>query len=181
MSGTSLASTLGWQGYSGCMGEPGEQPLRDRSGHAGGTRGMAGGRSWRPSSLGQALLLSAVAGVAAAVTWSILRVILELGPGSLVVAALGGWGIGASLRQANGSSMLGACVGGLAWLVGLILTWLLSMAVLPGSSRTFIERIAATPFLDWLAPQLGLLEAAALVIFVGFAAWSARPPNAAGR
>ena len=47
------------------------------------------------------------------------RGILELGPGSLVVAALGGWAIGSLLRQALGPPLLAAALGGLAWLVGL--------------------------------------------------------------
>ena len=55
------------------------------------------------------------------------------------------------------------------------------MAVLPGSTRTFAERVGATPFLDWLAPQLGLLEAAALLVIAGLAAWTARPAGPQGR
>jgi hypothetical protein len=124
-----------------------------------------------------AVLVAAAAGIASALAWSVLRAVLELGPGSLVVAALGGWGIGTSLRQAGGSPILAAIIGGLVWLAGLLLTWLLAMAILPGSTRTFPERVTATPFLEWLAPQLGLLEAAALVVIVGFAAWSARPAS----
>jgi hypothetical protein len=163
------------------MRDPGDQPLPDRSGLPGAMRRQPSRRYWRPRSLGSAILLAGAAGLLAALAWSVLRAILELGPGALVVAALGGWGIGASLRQARGSPVLAACIGGLSWLAGLLLTWLLSMAILPGSSRTFSERVAATPFLDWLAPQLGLLEATALVAFVGFAAWSARPSGAVAR
>jgi hypothetical protein len=53
------------------------------------------------------------------------------------------------------------------------------MALLPGSTRSFFERLAATPFLDWLAPQLGPIEILALVVLVGAAAWAARPSGAA--
>lgn len=157
------------------MREPGEQPLPDRSGLVSGSRRGPDRRPWRPRSLGIAILVAGAAGIASALAWSVLRAVLELGPGSLVVAALGGWGIGTSLRQAGGSPILATVIGGLSWLAGLLFTWLVSMAILPGSTRTFLERITATPFLEWLAPQLGLLEAAGLVVIVGFAAWSARP------
>ena len=49
------------------------------------------------------------------------------------------------------------------------------MAMLPGSSRTFLERVEGTPFLDWLAPQFSLLEVAGLVLYVVAALYGARP------
>lgn len=109
--------------------------------------------------------------------WAILRGIFELGPGSLVLAFLGGWGIGVWLRRAKGSALLAGMVGLGAWLLGLVFTWLLALAVLPGSSRTYLERIEGTPFPDWLAPQFGPLEIAGLVLWVGTAAYSARSPG----
>ncbi len=42
----------------------------------------------------------------AAAGWAVLRGILELGPGSLVVAFLGGWGIGVFVRRAGASPLL---------------------------------------------------------------------------
>jgi hypothetical protein len=163
------------------MREPGDQPLPDGSGLEGVSRRRPDRLPWRPRSFGMAVLLAGAAGIAAAFAWSVLRAVLELGPGSLVVAALGGWGIGTSLRQAGGSPILAAVIGGLSWLAGLLFTWLVAMAILPGSTRTFVERVTATPFLEWLTPQLGLLEAAALVAFVGFAGWSARPATRSAR
>jgi hypothetical protein len=157
------------------MRDPGEQRLTDRSALAGAPSRGRDRLPWRPRSLGAAVLVASAAGLAAALAWSILRAILELGPGSLVIAALGGWGIGTALRQASGPPTLAAVIGGLSWLASLILTWLLAMAILPASTLTFPERLAGTPFLEWLAPQIGLLEVAGLVVFVGFAAWSALP------
>lgn len=110
----------------------------------------------------------------AAVAWALLRGILELGVGLLALAALGGWGIGSALRTAWPSAILGALVGTAAWLLGLVLTWLVAMALLPASSRTFLERLAATPFSDWLSPQFGLLEVAGLLLLAGVAAIAAR-------
>jgi hypothetical protein len=125
-------------------------------------------------SLGAATLLAIGVGLVAALAWAAARGILELGPGSLVVAALGGWGIGRAMRQALGPPLLAAVIGAASWLASLLFTWLLAMVILPGSTRTLPERLAATPFLDWLAPQLGLLEVAALIVLVGFATWTAR-------
>ena len=157
------------------MPEPGEQPSHDRPPHGRSARRGPVGAAPPHRSLGRATLLALAAGLATAVAWAVARVILELGPGSLVIAGIGGWAIGSLMRQALGPPLLAAALGGLAWLAGLTLTWLLAMAVLPGSMRTFAERVGATPFLDWLAPQLGLLEAAALLVLAGLAAWMARP------
>jgi hypothetical protein len=110
-----------------------------------------------------------------AAAWAVLRGILELGPTVLAAAAIGGWAIGLVLREARAPVLLAAITGLLAWALGLLFSWLLAMALLPGSSRTFPERLAATPFLDWLAPQLGLLEVLGLILLVGLAAWTARP------
>ena len=120
------------------------------------------------------MVLAAGVALAAAAGWAVLRGILELGATALVVAGLGGWGIGAALRQASLPALLATAMGAGAWLLGLLLTWLLAMAVLPGSSRTFLARIEGTPFVDWLSPQLGLLELAGLVLYTGMAAYAAR-------
>src|SRR5688500_8334053 len=45
------------------------------------------------------IILAIGVALVAAVAWSILRGILELSVGLLVVSALGGWGIGATLRR----------------------------------------------------------------------------------
>ena len=52
--------------------------------------------------------------------------------------------------------------------------WLVAMTILPGSSRTFTERLAATPFLDWLSPQVGIADLLSLLLFVVFGAIGAR-------
>ena len=161
------------------MREPGEQPPPGLPPPETPARRRPDDPRWWSRSLGGATLVAIAAGLAAALVWAVFRAILELGPGALVVVALGGWGIGTAIREAHGPALLAAALGGLAWLVGLLLTWLLAMAVLPGSMRTFTERLAGTPFLDWLAPQFGLLEAAALVVSMGVATWTARRPSRA--
>jgi hypothetical protein len=124
-----------------------------------------------------ALLRAMLIALVAALAWAVLRGVLELGPTALAVAAVGGWSIGVVLREARAPAILAALVALGAWLLGLIFSWLLAMALLPGSSRTLLERITGTPFLDWLAPQLGVLELVGLLIFVVVAAWTARPAS----
>ena len=127
-----------------------------------------------------AIVETLLVAVLAAVVWALLKGVLELGPGLLAVAALGGWAIGAVLWQARPAPLPAAAIGAIAWLMGLVLTWLVALAILPDSSRTFIERVESTPFLDWLAPQFGLLEVAGLVVYVVAAAYGARPRSWTG-
>lgn len=156
------------------MREPGDQRIPGTEVQP--ARVPAGKTVGRPARRSPLVAFAGACSVAllAATSWAILRGIFELGPGSLVVALAGGWGIGVMLRQANGAPLLAGVIGLGAWLLGLILTWLLAMAILPGSTRSFLERVEGTPFLDWLSPQFGLLEVAGLVLWVGAAAYAAR-------
>lgn len=128
-----------------------------------------------PPSLTATLLLAVGVVLLTATAWALLRGILELGFTALAICALGGWGIGAILRQSRQPVLLAVLLGGAAWVLGLVFSWLLAMALLPGSSRTFVERLQGTPFLEWLSPQLGLVEVAALLVTVAAAAYGARP------
>ena len=121
-----------------------------------------------------AILQAVVVGLLAALAWAALRSILDVTVGALAIAGLGGWGMGSILHRGDRGPWVAAALGCAAWLTGLLLAWLLAMAILPGSSRTLPERLAATPFHEWLAPQLGIVELATLVVFVAAAAWSAR-------
>ncbi len=139
----------------------------------GAPRSRDGGRP--PRSLAATLLLAVGVLLLTATAWAVLRGILELGFTALAVCALGGWGIGAVLRPSRSPVLLAVLLGVAAWVLGLVFSWLLAMALLPGSSRTFVERLQGTPFLDWLSPQLGLLEVTALLVIVAAAAYGARP------
>jgi hypothetical protein len=121
-----------------------------------------------------ALLEVAAVGLLGAAAWAVIRAILEF-PGVLAVAVIAGWAIGAILWMVRAHPMIAAAMAAAAWLLGLVLTWLVAMAILPGSSRTFPERVAGTPFLDWLAPQFGAIELVGLVLYVGAALYGARP------
>ena len=124
----------------------------------------------RAAAVGEALLIALLAALA----WGLLKGILELVVGLLAVAALGGWAIGAVLYQVRAAPPLAAGIAALAWLAGLVTTWLVAMAILPGSSRTFMARLEGTPFVDWLLPQFGLLEVAGLVVYVVAALYGVR-------
>jgi hypothetical protein len=132
-----------------------------------------------PWSRGRAVLVALAAGLAAATVWALLRSILDISIGSIVVAALGGWAIGASLRRSTttAAAPLATVLAAVGWLTSLLLAWLVAMAILPESTRTFAERLAATPFLDWLLPQLGIVEVGALVAWVAAALVSVRRPR----
>jgi hypothetical protein len=128
----------------------------------------------RPRSPAAAVGLALAAGLAGAVAWALLKGILEF-PGVLAVAVVAGWGIGALLWQARLHALLAAAIAAAAWLLGLVLTWLVAMAILPASSRSFTERVQATPFLEWQMPQFGAIEVAGLALYVLAALYGARP------
>lgn len=118
-----------------------------------------------------------VAIVVAASAWAFFRGILELSVGLLVVAGLGGWAIGVLVRSRDAHPLLAVALAAIAWLLGLVLSWLLALAILPGSSRTFFERVQATPFLDWMSPQFGFVEVLGLIVYVSLAGYVARRGN----
>jgi hypothetical protein len=124
-----------------------------------------------------ALAEAVIIGLLGAVAWALIKGILEF-PGVLAVAVVAGWAIGAVLWQVRATPVLAALIAGGTWLAGLVLTWLVAMAVLPGSSRTFLERVEATPFLEWQGPQFGPLELLGLLLYVGAALYGARPRSA---
>jgi hypothetical protein len=132
------------------------------------------------------LATAAGLGVAAvvAVVLGILSAVFDLTAGLLAAAGLGGWLIGVVVRapsvevdpasQRGKRALVAAACGAFAWLGGLVASWLVSMVILQGSTRSFTDRLAATPFLDWVGPQLGLLDLLDLALLVGVAWRTAR-------
>lgn len=121
-------------------------------------------------------------GVAAAVVvmliWTVATGVVDLGAGMLVLAALGGWVIGAAVvRGAWGSAAhpantrgmaLGAGLGLAAWLGGTFLGHVLGVATVPDASTSLGERLAQVPLTDaltqrplWIAELLLLVVVAA--------------------
>ncbi len=115
--------------------------------------------------------------LAFAALWAIAAAILDVGGVLVVVAGVAGWltgtavALGAepgSIRRTPGTVRLAVAVSLATWPVATMAAYLLSRAVLQGSSLSFLERLSSTPFLDFVAPQflpVGPLELAALAIF----------------
>jgi uncharacterized membrane protein YjgN (DUF898 family) len=112
-----------------------------------------------------------------AAAWAVAAVVLDLGVLLPIVAAVAGWLIGTavalgaepgSMRRTAGTVGLAVGVSLATWPVATIAGYVLSRAILQGSALSFAERLAATPFLDFAAPQFlpsGPLELAALAVF----------------
>ena len=123
--------------------------------------------------------LAIAVGVLAAIAWAVLKGILEF-PGVLAVSVVAGWMIGNLVRDVRAAPVVATVVALLTWSLGLVLTWVVAMAILPGSSRSFPERLSATPFLDWQAPQFGIIEVAGLALYLLAALYGARGRGSTG-
>ena len=127
----------------------------------------------------RATLLGAAGGLAYVVPAALLLAILSITAGLVAVAVLGGWLIGYGVRTgawrgrahrpSKAPLALAAGLGAAAWLAGLVLAWLVSMAILPASTKGFLDRLGANPFPDWIAPQLSLLDYLVLAVMVAVA------------
>jgi hypothetical protein len=139
-------------------------------------------RPRRARGLGYGLAVALAVAMAAV----LVRGILELAVGTIALAAVGGWLIGAAVRMgawggqahrpSSAPTLMSAGLGALCWVAGLVGDWIVAMAILPASSRTLAERLVGMPFLDWLSPQLGLADVLSLPLLVGFAWFGARSP-----
>lgn len=156
------------------MTQPGEQRPPATPAAASPRRPAAGPERFRPSSLPMALIEAALVALLSAVAWAFLKGVLEF-PGALIVSVIGGWLIGEVLWSVRAHPAVAAGIAAAAWFVGLVFTWIIAMALLPESTRTFVERLQTTPFLEWLGPQFGWLEIGGLVLYVGAALVGARP------
>lgn len=134
--------------------------------------------------IGRALAGGLAVALGVAVVIALLRAILAYGAGIVIVAIVGGWLIGIAVRGGAWGGrpherslvphLVAAACGVAAWLFAAVGAWLVAMALLPGSARSFPERLAGTPFIDWLTPQLGALDAIELLLLVAASAWCAR-------
>ncbi len=128
----------------------------------------------------RALALGVAVGLLMALAAALLRSVLDLTAGLVAVAIAGGWLVGAAVRRGAWAGLphrpsaapetMGLILGVFTWVAALVLAWVVAMAILPGSERTLTERLAGTPFLDWLTPQLGLADVLGLVL-AGLFGW----------
>jgi len=112
-----------------------------------------------------------------------MSAILDVTLGLLVVAVVGGWAIGVAVVRATwrstehpavGTRVIGVACGVLAWLGGRLVDWLVSLAILPGSTLSIGERLVNSPFIVWLTPQLSLIDGGQLLLLAALAWRSAR-------
>jgi hypothetical protein len=133
---------------------------------------------------GRAAAVGIVAALAAGLAMGVLSAILDLGAGMLVIQALAGWGVGLAVAWAAWrweahppSGAVGAVGAGaalLAWLAGSVVDWVASLALVPASSRSLGERLAAEPFPAWLVPQLSILDVVGVALLAVIAYRTAR-------
>lgn len=125
-----------------------------------------------------------LASIAGAALWLLAGGILDLGGGLVVVAVVTGWLIGGAMAYgawrgrphlgASGIPRLAILLGLLTWLAGTALLYLYAEITLPESSLSLADRLASTPFLDWLAPQFLPLGPLEILLIAGVSWWSAR-------
>lgn len=156
------------------MNEPGDRRPPTSAPEPAATRRPAGADRLRPRSLPGALLEAGAVALISAAGWAFLKGVLEF-PGALVVAVIGGWLIGEVLWSVRAHPAIAGATAMSAWAMGLVFTWLTAMALLPGSSRTFVERVENTPFLEWLGPQFGAIDVLGAVLYVVAALFGVRP------
>jgi hypothetical protein len=128
----------------------------------------------------RALALGVAVGLLVALAAALLRSVLDLTAGLVAVAIAGGWLVGAAVRRGAWAGLphgpsaapegVGMTLGLLTWVSSLVLAWVVAMAILPGSERSLVEHLTGTPFLDWLAPQLGLADVLGLAL-AGLFGW----------
>jgi hypothetical protein len=134
--------------------------------------------------MSRAILAGIGAGVLVSVVYGVLWGGLGITFGLIAVSALGGAGVGVAVRRgawgaaAHRSSpapeRLGLLLGAVTWAGCMVASWLAAMATLPASARSLLDRLTSNPFLDWLGPQLGVLELFDLALLASVAWVTAR-------
>ncbi len=116
------------------------------------------------------------------VAWFVLGGVFGLDWGMAVVAAAGGWLIGALVARGAwgtaahvrraGPRLLAAALALAAWLCGQVAVYLWTRLALPDSRLGFAERVAATPFPAYFGGIFGPLEVleVLLIATVGYLA-----------
>jgi hypothetical protein len=129
------------------------------------------------------VILGVLAGLAVAVAYGLAAELLGLTFSLPVVGLVGGWVIGTAvaygtwadrehlpIRFVRGSA---AVVGVGAWLVGLIVAYVVSQALIPQATTPLLDRLSLAGFLDYLLGTFDfvrLLHLVALAL-LAFVAW----------
>jgi hypothetical protein len=121
-----------------------------------------------------------VVGTVFALLWVVPATILDISAGLVLLAAVLGWLVGAAVRLGawhgvapERSAALGlaaATLAGAAWLLGTLLDYVVSLALLPASAVDLGQRMVNEPFIAWLEPQLVPLKLVEVVL-AALAGW----------
>lgn len=142
-----------------------------------------GGATAEPN-VAKAVVAGIIAALVAGLAAGIMAAIFDVGLGLLVVAAVSGWAVGVAVvwgawgfglhPQRWNVSALAAGFGAAAWLIGSLVEWFLSRALLPGSTQSLFDRLTQTSFPTYLGEQLSIQDAVELLILAALAWRSAR-------
>ena len=128
-------------------------------------------------------LLGAIAALATAFVYAFAAEILNFTFGLLFVALFGGWAIGTLVGhgawagrphvEVRSVQIGAAIIGALAWLLALILAYVVSQAVLPSAATPFMDRVSLSGFVDYFAGMFDFVQVIHLVALanVAFLAW----------
>jgi hypothetical protein len=126
----------------------------------------------------------ALAAIVFAVIYGLLWAVLDLHLGLIAVAVMGGWLIGGAVSHgawrgalhipSNRLRLLGGVLGGLAWLGGTAVSYLVSQALIQSPATTFAERVSFAGFAEYLLGVSDLVQGIAAVTLVFFSWRSAR-------
>jgi hypothetical protein len=128
-----------------------------------------------PTRRGRALAFGGITALGTGALWAVLSAVFDLHLGLLVVAAFGGWLIGASVKPVGSRAQRWAIgLALVAALVGSILDFVLAQLLLPAASTPLADRLSIAAFLDYLGGTFDIIEALAVAVLVIVAWRSAR-------
>lgn len=137
-------------------------------------------------SIAFAVALGIVAAIVGGVLYGIGAEVFELLLGMLVVGAvlgaLIGWLVafgafgGSEHEPARGVRLVGVGAGLLCWLIGVVLAFVISQALLPAAATSLADRLTLTGFLDYFngLDLMRFINLGALALMLGFAWRGAR-------
>jgi hypothetical protein len=109
--------------------------------------------------------------------WTVMAAILDLSAGLVVLGAAAGWLTGTAvalgaepgtMRRQRSTILLAVAVAIGIWIAGTALAYVVSLAILPGSTLDLLGRMANAPLLETVAAGFvpgGPLTLAALAVF----------------
>jgi hypothetical protein len=123
----------------------------------------------------RAMAIGIAAALGTGVVWAVFSALFGFHLGLLAVAAFGGWIIGSSVQPAgNSRRRLAAVLAIMAWLVGSVLDFVISQALLPAAATPLAARLSIGGYIDNTVGAFDIVQVAAIAILVIVAWRSAR-------